>query len=117
MNLKIAKDIAQAADDKKAREIVILDITSISPVTDYFIICSAASHTQVKAIADNIEEKLKEKGIPMLHKEGYREGRWILLDYGDCVVHIFVEEERQFYNLEKLWRDAKIISFEAAGYK
>jgi ribosome-associated protein len=114
MNLDLAKDIATAADDKKARNIVILDIISISPVTDYFIICSAASDTQTKAIADNIEEKMKEKGVILLHKEGYKEGRWVLLDYGDCVAHVFVEEERQFYNLEKLWSDAEKIDFECA---
>ncbi|MDR1701763.1 MAG: ribosome silencing factor [Sporomusaceae bacterium] len=114
MNLALAKDIANAADDKKARDIVILDIASISPVTDYFIICSASSDTQTKAIADNIEEKLAEKDILPLHKEGYREGHWVLLDYGDAIVHIFLEEERQFYNLEKLWSDAKPVEFECA---
>ncbi len=99
--------IAKAASDKKAKDITILDMQNISMVTDYFIICSANSTTQVQAIADNIEEKLEESGIKLLHKEGYREGRWILLDYGTCVVHIFVEEDRNFYNLERLWGDAK----------
>jgi len=115
MNFNTAKNIATAADDKKAKGIVILDVTSISPVTDYFVICSAASTTQAKAIADNIEEKLEENGVSILHKEGYRDGNWILLDYGDCIANIFIEEERQFYNLEKLWSDAKIIDFETAN--
>ncbi|VBB06800.1 ribosomal silencing factor during starvation [Lucifera butyrica] len=105
--------IAAAADDKKARDIVILDMQGISSVTDFFVICSANSTTQVAAIADNIEEKLSEKGINPLHKEGYREAHWILLDYGTCVVHIFIEEDRNFYNLERLWGDAQSRSYEA----
>ena len=72
-------------------------------VTDSFIICSANSNTQVKAIADHIEKELEQAGIKMLHEEGYREGRWILMDFGTCIVHIFAEEEREFYNLERLW--------------
>lgn len=101
------KMIASAASDKKAFDIQILDMTNISLITDYFIICSANSTTQVKAIADNIEEKLAENGIKLLHREGYNEARWILLDYGSSVVHIFVEDERRFYNIERLWGDAK----------
>jgi len=98
---------AAAASDKKARDIVILDLEGVSLIADYFVVCSANSTTQVQAIADNIEEKLEEKGIKPLRKEGYREARWILLDYGSCVVHVFVEDDRRFYNLEKLWGDAK----------
>ena len=112
MDTKIlANKIAAAASDKKARDILIMDMTRISPVTDHFVICSANSTTQVKAIADNIEEKLEEQGIRLLRKEGYREGRWILLDYGACVVHVFVEEERLFYHLERLWSDADTRTF------
>jgi len=103
----ITKDLAEkivvAAEDKKARNCRILDVEGISMVTDYFVICSANSNTQVKAIADNIEKELAKEGIKMQHKEGYREGRWILMDFGTCITHIFVEEEREFYNLEKLW--------------
>ncbi|MCX7780844.1 MAG: ribosome silencing factor [Negativicutes bacterium] len=98
---------AAAASEKKARDIVILDMRELTPVTDYFVICSANSTTQVQAIADNIEEKLLEQGVKPLAKEGYREARWILLDYGACVVHVFMEEDRQFYNLERLWGDAE----------
>jgi ribosome-associated protein len=108
---KLSDLIAAAASDKKSFDILILDMSGVSLVTDYFIICSAHSTTQTKAIADNIEEKLEEEGIRPLHKEGYGEGRWILLDYGSCVVHIFVEEERQFYNLERLWGDAPSQSY------
>ena len=103
INKKIAEKIVVAAEDKKARDVRILDVEGISMVTDSFVVCSANSNTQVKAIADHIEEELGKDGVKMLHKEGYREGRWILMDFGTCIVHIFVEEEREFYNLERLW--------------
>ncbi len=103
----LAELAAAAASDKKARDIVILDMEGVSLVTDHFVICSANSTTQVQAIADNIEEKLEEAGIKLLRKEGYREARWILMDYGSCVVHVFVEDDRRFYSLERLWGDAK----------
>jgi ribosome-associated protein len=104
--------IAKAASDKKAKDIIILDMQEITLVSDSFLICSANSTTQVKAIADNIEEELKESGIDYLHREGYREGRWILMDYGTCVAHVFLEEERVFYNLEHLWADAPVKSYQ-----
>lgn len=108
----LAELVAKAASDKKARDIIIMDLQGISPVTDYFVICSANSTTQVQAIADNIMEKLDEQGLRLLRKEGYREARWVLLDYGNCVAHIFVEEDRVFYNLERLWGDAKQVSYQ-----
>lgn len=98
--------IAEAASDKKANDIVFIDMQNVSLVADYFIICSGNSVPQVKAIADNIEEKLQEAGHSLIHREGYREGRWVLLDYGTCVAHIFLTEEREFYHLERLWGDA-----------
>lgn len=109
---KLAELMAKAASEKKAHDIIIMDLSGISPVTDYFIICSANSTTQVQAIADNVEEQLAIQGIKVLHREGYREARWVLLDYGNCVAHIFVEEDRQFYNLERLWGDAKQVSYQ-----
>lgn len=105
--IDLPEAVAAAASDKKAKDIVILDMRGISMVTDHFVICSANSTTQVQAIADNVEEQLKKSGIRLLAKEGYREARWILLDYGACVVHVFVEEDRQFYNLERLWGEAE----------
>ena len=105
--------VAEAASDKKARDIVILDMEGITLIADYFVICSANSTTQVQAIADSIEEKLTEQGVKPLRKEGYRDSHWVLLDYGACVAHIFVEEDRQFYNLERLWGDAKAVKYEA----
>ena len=114
MNLtpqQVARKIAAAASDKKARDILLLNMENLSPLTDYFIIASADNVTLVKAVADNIEEKLAEEGILPSHTEGYAEGLWILMDYGDCVAHIFLEEDRDFYNLEQLWADAPSESF------
>ena len=111
-NRNLAELVAKAASDKKARDIIIMDLLGISPVTDSFVICSANSTTQVQAIADNIVEQMEEQGIRLLRKEGYREARWVLLDYGSCVAHIFVEDDRVFYNLERLWSDAKQMSYQ-----
>ncbi|WP_018702396.1 ribosome silencing factor [Anaeromusa acidaminophila] len=103
--------IARLASEKKAMDIVILKMAEVSLVTDYFIICSSNSTTQVRAIVDHVEEKLSEAGVEPLHKEGYREGRWILLDYSECILHVFVEEDRRFYNLEQLWGDAEALPY------
>jgi ribosome-associated protein len=103
----IAKKIAKYASDKKAQDIILLNMEGLSSVTDYFIIASARNTQLVKAIADNIEKELfANEGITATNKEGYREGRWILMDFDSIVVHIFLEEERNFYNLEELWAQA-----------
>jgi len=102
-NKNVVEKIVAAAEDKKASNVRVLDVEGISMVTDCFVICSANSDKQVQAIADNIENELSKEGIKMLHKEGYREARWILMDFGTCITHVFVEEEREFYNLERLW--------------
>jgi len=99
----------QAAEDKKAWDVTVLDIREVSVIADYFVICSGRSSTHVQAIAENIQEKLGEKGLPVLRREGFRECGWVLLDYGDVVVHVFREAERQFYNLERLWGDARVV--------
>lgn len=108
---QVAQKIAAAASDKKAKDILLLNMENLSPLTDYFVIASAGNTTLVKAIADNIEDKLAEEGVFVSHTEGYAEGRWILMDYGDCVAHIFLEEDRDFYNLEQLWADAPSEAF------
>ena len=105
--------IAAAASDKKARDIVILDLQGISSVTDYFVICSANSSTQVQAIADHVEEELTKQGSKALRREGYRDANWILLDYGSCIAHVFVESDRRFYDLERLWSEAQIQNYES----
>lgn len=103
---ELAQKIAQAAADKKGRDILLLNMEQLTPITDYFVIASAGNKNLVKAIADNVEDKLGEAEVFARHKEGYQEGRWVLLDFGAVVAHIFLEEERDFYNLEQLWADA-----------
>ncbi len=98
--------IAKAAGELKGDEIVILDMRKTSNITDFFVICSAPSDRRVKAIADNIQEKLAERNYRIWHREGYVQALWILLDCGDVVVHVFKKDIRDFYNLEKLWADA-----------
>lgn len=104
--------IQAAADEKKARDIVQMDMVGLMSTNDYFIICSANTATQVRAIADNIEEKMEGAGVSFLHKEGYREGEWVLLDYGDTVAHIFQQDAREYYALERLWGDAALTPYE-----
>ena len=98
--------ICQSAHDKKAEEIVIMEMRRKSAFCDYFVVMSASSSVRAKTIADSIEETLKGEDLRARHKEGYADGVWVLLDYGDVVVHIFSQESRKFYNLETLWGDA-----------
>jgi len=97
---------ANAALDKKALGLVILKVKEISSFTDYFIICSGSSDRQVKAISDSVESVLKKSGVLPLGIEGARTGQWVLMDYGDVVVHVFYEPVREFYDIERLWSDA-----------
>ncbi len=97
---------SRAALDHKANDLVILEVKKISSFTDYFVICSGNSDRQVQAIATHIEEKLGKQGVRPLSTEGKREGRWVLLDYGEVVVHVFYQPVREFYDLERLWSDA-----------
>lgn len=100
----------EAAGDKKAIEIVVLDLREIASFTDYFLITSGANERQVQAISDGIVETLKKSGSPALRVEGYKTAEWILVDYGDFVVHIFDEKARRFYDLERLWRESKRVA-------
>lgn len=104
---------ARAAEDKKGYDLVVLDIGKSTVIADYFLIVSGRSTTHVKAIAEHIQEVLAQEGIYALRREGYREGRWVLLDYGPVVVHVFLETERAFYNLERLWGDAPVVTLPA----
>ncbi len=104
---------AKAALEKKALDLIILDIKEISSFADYFIICSGNSNRQVQAIASAIEINLKKKGIYPLGIEGVSEGQWILLDYDDIIIHVFYQPMREFYELERLWADAPIVTFES----
>lgn len=101
-----ARLIANALDDKKATDIQILDISELSSLGDYFVICTCTSTTQVKAAADSAEEKMSEAGYNVSHREGYNTGSWVLLDFGDVIVHVMSEESRSMYSIEKLWGDA-----------
>jgi ribosome-associated protein len=103
-SLKIA---VNAADDKKAHDLVILDISKITSFASYFLLCTGDSSRQMQAIADEIEKKLKANGLRPAHIEGYQNSEWILIDYGDLVVHIFSKNARIYYDLERLWRDGK----------
>ena len=103
---------AHAAYDKKAFNIAILNMKEASIMADYFLICSARNIHQAQSIADNIEEELEKNGFVIRHVEGYRSGRWVLIDAGDVIAHVFVEEERNFYGLDNLWCDAARIPFE-----
>jgi ribosome-associated protein len=108
----LANNISELIFNKKGYDVRILDLRDIVSFADYFIICSADSDTQVKAIADEIDKSLRDEGLKCWHKEGYRALSWVLLDYVDVVVHIFKKEIREFYNLERLWGDAPIIEVE-----
>ena len=98
---------AEAATEKKATDVVVLDVASTLVITDYFIIASGSTDRQVRAVAEEIEHKLKEAGLRVIGREGEREAKWILLDFGDVVAHVFQPDEREFYRLEKLWSDAE----------
>ncbi len=109
---KLTRKIVEILDHKKAQDITVLDIQGVSLLSDYFVICSGSSTVQIKALADHIEEMLGEMGYSPNHKEGYHSASWILLDYGEIVVHIFHQESRVFYNLERMWSDAKQVDIE-----
>jgi len=104
---EIALLAAEAASDKKAEDILAIEVAELLVVTDYFVICTGRTDRQVRTIADEVEERLRERaGIKPIGREGAEEGRWVLLDFADVVVHVFQPAERDFYRLEKLWSDA-----------
>jgi ribosome-associated protein len=94
--------------DKRAEDVIIIDLRKLGAPTDYFVICSASSEKQVRAIVDNIVDGVEQKGYKPWHVEGYAARRWVLVDYVDVVVHVFYEETRRFYSLETLWGDAPV---------
>jgi ribosome-associated protein len=111
----LARLAAQAAADKLATDIILLDVSERLVVTDVFVIGSAPSERQVESIVDEVEERLRRSGVKPLRREGEREGRWVLLDYGDFVVHVQHAEERTFYGLERLWKDCPRVPFTDAA--
>jgi ribosome-associated protein len=102
-----------AASEKKALDIVLLDLRAVATFTDYFLITSGANLRQVQAIADEVVDKLKKAGTPAARVEGYRTAEWILVDYGDFIVHVFEDKARRFYDLERLWRESKRVELAA----
>jgi ribosome-associated protein len=108
----MANKAVEILKDKKAKDIRLLDIHEISTLSDYFIVVTGTSSTQIQALSDALEEKMEQAGYKIHHKEGFRNGRWILVDFGNIIIHIFHDEERQFYNIERLWVDAKSIDVE-----
>ncbi len=104
-----ARDAARAALDKRATDVVVLDVRGVSSVTDYFLVCSGRSTTHLDTISASIREALKAEGVRPLHAEGVAESGWILLDYGDLLVHAFLEDTRAYYALERLWGDAPAV--------
>mgnify|MGYP002795596760 FL=1 len=103
------KLIYQALEDKKGEDIVMIDISQVSVLADYFVICSAGNDSQIQALVDNVDEKMHENGYQIRQQEGRNSGTWVLLDYGDVIVHIFKRENRSFYNLERIWNDGRRI--------
>lgn len=108
----MAKLAYEALADKKAEDIKIINIEEVSVLADYFIIASGTNRNQVQAMADNVEEELHKAGYPVKQTEGYRSANWILMDFGDIIVHVFDSENRLFYDLERIWRDGKEIQAE-----
>lgn len=106
------REAVAAAEDRKAVDLRVLHLEKVSDFTDYFLICSGTSERQVQAIADAVQERMREERVRPLHVEGYNRGQWVLLDYGDFVVHVFQEEPRRFYSLERLWGDAPDVTNE-----
>jgi len=106
---EMAIRLAQVLDEKKGKQILVLETDSVTSLADYFVICNGSSAPQLKAMADACEKAMKEAGIMAHHIEGHRGGTWILQDYADVVLHIFSEEAREFYGLDRLWEDAKQI--------
>ena len=104
---KVAYEVTKALDEKKGQNIKLLKIDKVSSLADYFLICTGTSNTHVRTLCDYAEYTLEELGEPMLGREGHRGNSWELLDYGTIVVHVFTEEAREFYSLERLWADAE----------
>ncbi|WP_017728432.1 ribosome silencing factor [Halalkalibacterium ligniniphilum] len=104
--------VVKAIDDKRAEQIVALNMKGLSLIADYFVICHGNSEKQVQAIAHELKKAAQEKGIEIQRLEGYDQARWVLIDLGDVVVHVFHKDERLYYNLEKLWGDAPVIEVE-----
>ena len=108
---------AEVCDEKKAKEIVVLDVRKITSISDYFIVCSTSNERQARAIAEDLRMRLKEMGKREMGVEGLEDARWVLQDFGDIVLHIFHESQREFYDIEGLWADAKQVRWKKPSKK
>ncbi len=108
---QLARAAVNVASDKKASDIILLDIRDVTTFADYFVICSGNNTRQIQAIADAIDEELGKQGARVLHREGVTDTGWLLLDLGDVIVHIFGAKEREYYHLERLWSEAKTVVY------
>ena len=106
---EMARLAIQALEDKKAEDINVIDISEVSVIADYFIIANGTNRSQIQAMSDNVEETLGRAGYPLKQIEGYQNANWVLLDFNDVIIHIFDKENRLFYDLERIWRDGKLI--------
>lgn len=110
---ELAEIAVKALDSKKGKDIKLIRIDKITTLAEYFVICTGTSNTQINALCDAVEKELTEKGEEPLHREGYRGGTWVLLDYGCVVIHVFNDEARKFYSLEHLWADGEEVDLSA----
>jgi len=108
---------AEVCDEKKAKEIIVLDVRKITSISDYFIVCSTSNERQARAIAEGMRMRMKELGRREMGVEGIEDARWVLQDFGDIVLHIFHESQREFYDIEGLWADAKQVRWKKASKK
>ena len=109
---EMAKIAFEALEDKKGEDVCAIDISAVSVLADYFVIANGNSDSQVNALVDNVEEELHKAGYSLVQREGNASGRWVLLDFGDIIVHVFDRENRQFYNWERIWKDGHHVSVE-----
>ena len=109
---ELAKIAVKALDDKKGEDIKVIDISEVSVLADYFIIAGGSNRSQIQAMADNVDEAIAKNGGTLKQIEGYDAGNWVLLDFQDVIVHIFDKENRLFYDLERIWRDGKLVNAE-----
>lgn len=105
----LSLEVYKALDDRKAHNITVLDVQGLTSIADYFVLATGTSTRHASALAESVEDELSKLGIEPNHKEGHRSGEWILLDYTDVIVHVFTEQTREFYKLEKMWKDAQIV--------